>query len=517
MSHFLAERFTYLYPGAPRPALDRVSLSLEEGGFALVTGPSGGGKSTLALALAGLVPSFFGGTVGGRLLFRGEPIERIDRRILHAEIGVVLQDPERQALMRRVERELSFGPENLGIPPAAARRRAEEIAERLGIQDLLGARVDELSGGMRQRVCLGAAMAAGARTLVLDEPTSQLDPAAAEDLLSLLSRLRRDLGCTIVLVEQRVERCLEAAERVIYFDRGRPRFDGAPPEFRRWAAEAAPDYLPGSGAGAPSARGARRVVPGTPPPPRPILRLDRVAFAYRDGPPVLDRVSLELRAGEITALLGPNGAGKSTLLKLACGLLRPSGGAVLLDGGDPALMRNRERAAACGYLTQNPGDFLFHDTVEEEIGYTSRLLGRAEDGDAARLLDAWGLARLAGRNPRELSAGERQCVALGAAMAACPPLLLLDEPTRGQDPLLKRRLASMLEAAAARGAAVLLVTQDLGFAAGCAGRVVLLSDGVVAAEGPAGTVLAGAPFDPPLAGRLFRRFAERAAAEAPVP
>ena len=179
MSHFLAERFTYLYPGAPRPALDRVSLSLEEGGFALVTGPSGGGKSTLALALAGLVPSFFGGTVGGRLLFRGEPIERIDRRILHAEIGVVLQDPERQALMRRVERELSFGPENLGIPPAAARRRVEEIAERLGIQDLLGARVDELSGGMRQRVCLGAAMAAGARTLVLDEPTSQLDPAAA--------------------------------------------------------------------------------------------------------------------------------------------------------------------------------------------------------------------------------------------------------------------------------------------------------------------------------------------------
>lgn len=517
MSLFLAEEFSYLYPGAARPALDRVSLSLEEGGFALVTGPSGGGKSTLALALAGLVPGFFGGTVGGRLLFRGEPIERIDRRLLHAEIGVVLQDPERQALMTRVERELSFGPENLGIPPASARRRVREIAERLGISELLDARVDELSGGMRQRVCLGAAMAAGARTLVLDEPTSQLDPAAAEDLLSLLSRLRRELGCTIVLVEQRLERCLGAAERVIFLDRGRPLFDGAPSGFRRWAADAAPAFLSVSGIRLPGAGEAHRIPPVPPPSPRPILRLDRVTFAYRGGPRVLDRVSLEARAGEITALLGPNGAGKSTLLKLACGLLRPSGGAVLLDGGDPALMRNRERAAECGYLTQNPGDFLFHDTVEEEIGYTPRLLGRGEDGGAARLLDAWGLARLAGRNPRELSAGERQCVALGGAMAACPRLLLLDEPTRGQDPLLKRRLASMLEAAAADGASVLLVTQDLGFAAGCAGRVVVLSGGRVAAEGPACAVLAGSPFDPPQAGRLFRRFGERAAAKAPAP
>lgn len=528
MSLFLVEGLSYFYPGAARPALDRVSLTFEEGEFALVTGPSGGGKTTLALSLAGLVPGFFGGKVGGRVLFRGAPVEQIDRRLFHAEVGIVLQDPERQTLMTRVQRELSFGPENLGIPPASVRRRVRELADCLGISNLLDARIEELSGGMRQRVALGAAMAAGAQTLVLDEPTSQLDPVAAEELFSLLARLRDDLGCTIILVEQRLERCLAAAGRVVFLDEGRPRFDGAPQEFCRWAMGAAPEFLPpvpGLWAHGPAGELPLTVREGrvallrspllrsAPPPPAPsagvtVARLDRVSFAYGDGPPVVHGVSIEARRGEVTAMLGPNGAGKSTLLRLACGLLRPMRGAVLIEETDPARMAYRERAAACGYLTQDPDDFLFHDTVEEEIGYTLRLLGRDWRAAAARALDAWGLSPLACRNPRELSAGERQCVALAAAMATHPRLLLLDEPTRGQDPILKRRLAAMLAAAAAEGAAILLVTQDLEFAAECAGRAVLLFGGEVAADGPTRAVFDGSPFYSPQLSRLFRGFAE---------
>lgn len=527
MSLFRIEDLTYFYPEADRPALDRVALTLREGEFVLVTGPAGGGKTTLARALGGLVPGFFGGRIGGRVLFRGEPVERIDRRLLHAEVGIVLQDPEKQTLMTRVERELSFGPENLGLPPAVIRRRVRELADCLGIAGRLGARVDELSGGMRQRVTLGAVMATGARALVLDEPTSQLDPVAAEELFSLLSRLRDDLGCTIVLVEQRLERCLSMAERVLFLDGGRPRFDGPPREFCRWAADAAPDFLPPVPGLWARAVGVdppmtvregrlllRRSLPPRVPPPPPspphgetVARLDRISFSYGDGAPVLNGVDLDLRRGEVAALLGPNGAGKSTILKLACGLLRPARGTVTLAGADPSRMENRERAALCGYLSQSPDDFLFHDTVTEEIGYTLRALGRDEGGAAAWALASWGLTHLAERNPRELCAGERQCVAIAAAMAARPELLLLDEPTRGQDPRMKALLAGMLSGAAARGAAVLLVTQDFEFAAECAGRIVLLFDGEIAADGPGGEVFDGGPFYSPQVSRLFRGFA----------
>ena len=528
MSLFRIEDLSYFYPEAVQPALDRVTLTLREGELVLVTGPSGGGKTTLARALAGLVPGFFGGKIGGRIYFRGVPIERVDRRLLHAEIGIVLQDPEKQTLMTRVEKELSFGPENLGITPDIVRRRVRELADCLGIAGCLGARVDELSGGMRQRIALGAVMATGARALVLDEPTSQLDPVAAEELFSLLSRLRDDLGCTIILVEQRLERCLPMAERVLFMEEGRPQFDGTSREFCRWASGAAPDFLPPVAdlwARATSAelpmtvregRALLRLSPLAPAPrPRPaaalgepVALLDRVSFAYGNGPRVLNDVSLQARRGEVAALLGPNGAGKSTILKLACGLLRPARGAVTLAGMDPGRMENREKAALCGYLSQSPDDFLFHDTVASEIGYTLRNLGRAEGDAAARALAAWGLSRLAERNPRELGAGERQCVALASAMAAGPRLLLLDEPSRGQDPRLKCLLAGMLAAAAAGGAAVLLVTQDFEFAAECAGRIVLLFDGEVVADGPKREIFDGGPFYSPQVSRLFRGFAE---------
>jgi len=508
MSLFEIEQLTYYYPGTARPALDRMSLLFEEGELVLVTGPSGGGKTTLARALSGLVPHFFGGTIGGRVIYRGNPLDGLDRRALNAEIGVVTQDPEKQILMTRVERELCFGPENLGLPPPEIMRRVMEMAGLLGLSGLLRCRTDELSGGMKQRTVLGAVMAMGARIMILDEPTSQLDPAAADDLRGFLSRARDELGYTILLIEQRLEHCLPMADRVLFIDRGRLNFDGAPRDFCRWATAHAPYVLPHAqrvstalspGDTALSAMGphpdpGQQALPAR---SEPLAELSKVSFTYGSDGPALREVTLAVSQGEVISILGPNGAGKSTLLKIICGILSPSGGKVTVAGKEPSRRPNREKAALCGYLSQNPDDFLFHETVFDEVGYTLRNLGRYDDDTVYAALARWGIAHLSGRNPRELSAGERQCVALAAATIASPPLLLLDEPTRGQDGRLNEQTGMRLTAfARERNAAVIVVTQDVEFAAAWSQRIVLLLNGEIIADRPNRAPPDGAPFDP---------------------
>ncbi len=508
MSLFEIERLTYYYPETTRPALDRVDLLLKEGEFTLVAGPSGGGKTTLARALSGLVPHFFGGKIGGRVSYRGGALDGLDRRALHSQIGVVTQDAEKQILMTRVEHELRFGPENLGLPPDQIGQRVAEMADILGLSNLLRRRTDELSGGMKQRTVLGAVMAMGARIMILDEPTSQLDPAAAEDLRAFLSRAKNELGYTILLVEHKTEPFLPMADRLLFVEEGRLAFDGAPDEFRRWAPVHAPYALSHS-----TETDAASLADGKPHSTsrdeerdtslEPVAELDNVAFSYGNNGPALKEINLTINRGGIISILGPNGAGKSTLLKILCGILPPSEGTVTIAGRTPSRCPNRVKAELCGYLSQNPDDFLFHETVYDEVAYTLRNLGRY-DGNAVRsALERWGITHLAGRNPRELSAGERQCVALAAATIASPPLLLLDEPTRGQDGRLNaqtgRRLSSF-----ARNAAVVVVTQDVEFAAAWSQRIVLLSDGRIVSDGPHGSAPGGVLCDPSLIEKLFR-------------
>ena len=425
---------SYRYGGATSDALVDVSLALEPGELVALLGPSGSGKSTLLRALAGLVPHFHGGRFRGTVELGGHDTRTTRPADLAGTVASVFQDPEEQIVMTEVTNEVAFGLENLGTPPAEIRGRVEEALELVGAQHLAHRRTAELSGGELQRVCLASAVALRPRVILLDEPTSQLDPAGAEEFLDEIVRLRM----TVVLSEQRVGRALQRADRVLYVEEGRLLLDAPHERALSWLESERPAF-----AGAPVASEL-----GEPGLGSPILTVNAVEFAYPDGPPVVSDASLQLRAGEIVALEGPNGCGKTTLAKLAAGLLEAGSGSV-------------ERIGRAGYLSQDPGRYLVRDRVVDEVAL-------AVGGDRARAggtLEALGLADLALRHPRDLSSGERERLGIAAVAVAEPELLVLDEPTRGVDPVRKQELASWLCQYAASGNAVLVATHDREFPA----------------------------------------------------
>ena len=489
MSELVLERVTYTYPDSARPALADVSLRIEPGEFVVLAGGSGSGKSTLLRAAAGLVPHFHGGEFAGRLLAGGLDSRDHGPAELSAVAGSLFQDPETQVVMGTVRAELAFPLENRGWGAAAVARGVEEAALALGVAGLLDRSTHELSGGELQRVALGAALAARPRLLLLDEPTSQLDPVAGDELLGVLRRVNEEWGTAVVLAEHRLERCLGAADRVIALERGAVTIDADPRGFL----EQAPDALQTPGArlfraaglapppvAVKDARAALRArgLAGEPLPARPsgrsgrrrsrpasALAFERVWYEIPRGPAVLRGVDVALAPGERVALMGRNGAGKSTLLRLAAGLAEPTRGRIV-------------RAGRVSLLLQNPGDYLVSERVGQEL--------------PAAALEAAGLGALADRHPRDLSGGERQRLALAIVLQGEPPAaVLLDEPTRGMDRGHKEALAERLRELAAAGAAVLVATHDAEFSAAWADRTVLLGDGAPVADAPTTEVLGG--------------------------
>ena len=486
-----AQRFSYRYPDRPGPALDDLSLSVEEGTFVVLAGESGSGKSTLLRALCGLVPHFHGGEAGGSLEVARLSVREHGPSELAQVCGTVFQDPEAQVVMTGVRSEIALRLEHRGDDPAAIARAVEETALALGVAGLLDRTADTLSGGELQRVALASALVHRPRLLLLDEPTSQLDPVAGDELISLLRRLNEEWGTTIVLAEHRLERCIAAADRVVALGGGRVVCDAAPADFLAWAVRERPALA------TPAARMFAAAGIEAPPPvsvkqgraalrraglqcavdapigaisvqrsKRPhALRFQGVWHEVAEGPAILRGIDLRVEPGERVALMGRNGAGKSTLLKHARGLMEPTRGRV-------------ERAGEVALLLQNPNDYLLHEHADEEV-------------DPAALERA-GLAGRGRSNPRDLSGGERQRLALEIVLAGGPAAAVcLDEPTRGMDRVRKDELAARLQQLAADGVAVLVATHDTEFAAGFAERVVLLGEGVVIADGTASAVLAG--------------------------
>lgn len=528
MIHF--RHVTFTYPNAERPALSDISLDLPEGELILVVGPSGAGKSTLLRCINGLSPHFSGGRLAGSIRVGGiDPVEATPQR-MSRHVGFVFQDPEAQFVMDRVEDEIAFALENAAIPPAEMRVRVEETLDLLDLTPLRNRSLSTLSGGERQRVAIAAVLALRPQVLVLDEPTSQLDPKSAEDVLSALVRLNSDLGLTILVAEHRLERVLPYVDKVLYLPAdGSPplldepravlaQIDLAPPLVRLGKAlgwqplpltikEGLRHSRRQAGNGQPATQ--KRATLPSPERSAPFVSARQIRVAY-GSQEALHGVSLGVCPGEIVALMGRNGSGKTTLLKCLVGLIRPRQGEVHVDGRSIA---GREVADICrqvAYLPQDPNSLLFAETVSEEMAITLHNHGliakrsvHALPDYAGDLLDTLGMARYAGSYPRDLSAGERQRAALAAITVTRPQALLLDEPTRGLDYAAKRRLADLLKGWRAQGMAIVVVTHDVELAAEIADRVVLMSQGEVIAQGEPAQVLAASPLFAPQVAKLY--------------
>jgi energy-coupling factor transport system ATP-binding protein len=513
------ESLTYSYPRAASPALVDVSLAVAPGEFVLLAGRSASGKSTLLRAACGLVPHFHGGEVDGRVEVAGLDAIAAGPGELAAAVGYLAQDPETQVVSTTVAAEIELPLEMRGDAPGDRARAVEEVALALAIPHLLGRAVDTLSGGELQRVALAAALVTRPRLVLLDEPTSQLDPVSGDELIWLLRRLNEEWGVAVLLAEHRLERCLAAADRVVAVEAARIGFDGPPREFLAWARGTDPTLstpaarlfsLAGIEPLPVGVRDARRTLEDhgdvigaatTVPhpgkglsdevlPPAGFLRrtfggrrTDPYAFEAKglwveldDGEgarDVIRGIDLTIAPGERVALMGRNGAGKSTLLRTAAGLIDPAAG--------------RVSAEKMALLTQNPSDFLVRERVGDELP--------GAPGLAA--LRAVGMEHAIDADPRDLSGGERQRLALAIALAGrldgdgVPGLVALDEPTRGMDRGRKENLVALVDGLAAQGAAVVVATHDVEFAAEFAARVVLLGDGVVIADGPSADILSG--------------------------
>jgi energy-coupling factor transport system ATP-binding protein len=550
------ERVSVRYEGTEHPTLAGVDLTVPEGELVLLVGPSGVGKSTLLGTVSGLVPHFTGGLLSGRVTVGGRDTRTHKPRELADLVGTVGQDPLAHFVTDTVEDELAYGMESLGLAPDVMRRRVEETLDLLGLAELRDRPIATLSGGQQQRVAIGSVLTPHPRVLVLDEPTSALDPAAAEEVLAVLQRLVHDLGTTVLMAEHRLERVVQYADQVVLLPApGAAPVMGPPAEIMKVSPVRPPvaelgllagwDPLPLSVRDARRGAGGlrERLADASPPAPpevsgvpgAPVLiaserprpgRLARLLGRKAGAPgaavaPVADpvtrveglgvrrgrvealrRVTLTVAPGETVALMGRNGAGKSTLLGALVGMIEPTSGSVRVGGLAPARTDPRAMVRRVGLVPQEPRDLLYADTVAAECAAADRDAGAAEGSCRAlvsRLLPGVGDEI----HPRDLSEGQRLALALALVLTGRPPLLLLDEPTRGLDYAAKARLVGVLRGLAAEGHAIVLATHDVELAAELAHRVVILADGEVVADGPTGQVVVSSPAFAPQTAKIL--------------
>jgi energy-coupling factor transporter ATP-binding protein EcfA2 len=515
------------YPDALHPTIDGVNLTVFEGELVLVIGPTGSGKSTLLRSINGLVPHFTGGTLRGRVLVDGRDTATHPPRELADVVGFVAQDPRSGFVTDTVEEELAYTMESLGIAPDVMRRRVEETLDLLGLAAVRSRPLAMLSGGQRQRVAIGSVLTAAPRIVVLDEPTSALDPAAAEEVLAAVQRLVHDLGITVVLAEHRLERVVEYADRVVIVPGdGQPLIEGEPAVVMGTAPIAPPVVRLGRLAGwSPlplSVRDARRVAgdlrsrldtldgSSTPlaeaPDRSPVS--DSTVCAVRDlvvahGATVaLKGITWNLQAAQVVALMGRNGAGKSTLLGSLVGLHQASRGTVDVAGHDPRRLRGAELVRTIGLVPQEFTDLFTRSTVKEECSDADHD-ARATPGTTAHILDELAPDIDPRMHPRDLSEGQRLALALAVVVSGRPPVICLDEPTRGLDYDTKERLVTILRRLQGEGHAIVVATHDVELVAELATRVVILADGDIVADGPTASVVVSSPLFAPQVAKVL--------------
>lgn len=527
------ENVFFAYPSEPDDiVLSDVSLTLEAGSFTGLIGPSGAGKTTLCRLLAGFVPHHFDGPYAGTALIDGKDLSAVSISDLADSVGYVFESPHDQltGANTTVFDEAAYALENLGIPVEEIRERVTECLETVGIGHLADRHPLALSGGQCQRLALASVLATRPKILVLDEPTSQLDPLGTEEVVRVIARMH-ERGYTIVLCSQDIASYASYADRLILMEEGRISADGDPWSLLRHAAEhdvpvtvpapvllglelrrrgavaddtpvplsvaeAAAELAPlvaDSGSAAPPADSTVRSCTPTPAPASSArVRAERLAHVYAGGVRALDGLDVTLDGGCI-CLLGQNGAGKSTLAKHLNGLLRPTEGQVLVGGLDTREHQVARIARQAGLAFQNPDDQLFKRTVEEEVAFGAKNVGHPSSRVAELVDDALArldLKHLRHRNPSELSLAARKRVAVASVVAMDTPILVLDEPTGAQDAPGNQLLGRLVEALAAAGKLVVAITHDVEFARRHATRVIALSKGRVLLDGTPAEVFA---------------------------
>ncbi len=521
------EQVSFTYPEQEHAALHAVSFAVEQGEFVVLCGASGCGKSTLLRHLKPCLAPH--GVRTGEILYREKPLADIDARTQAQEIGFVLQSPENQTVTDKVWHELAFGPESLGVEPDTIRRRVAEVAAFFGIEPWFYKNVTELSGGQKQLLSLASVMAMNPKVLVLDEPTAQLDPIAASEFLSLLGKINRELGITVILTEHRLEEVLPFANRVLVMDKGEIVCDDTPDKvglrlrdthsglflampaaMRVWAGVKTTLPCPltvRDGSEFLTARQReRKLLPLAAAAEHPhgddvALHCEDVWFRYeKDTADVLKGLSLTLHTGEFYALLGGNGAGKTTALRVMTGLRRAYRGTVRAIG-------------KVGLLPQNPQTLFVKPTVREDLYEALRdttLSEEQQDQRVARVVTLCGLADILDRHPYDVSGGEQQRTALAKVLLTEPRILLLDEPTKGFDAAFKVAFADMIRTLTAQGVTVLMVSHDVSFCAEYAHRCGLFFDGSIVAQDPPRAFFSGNSFYTTPANRMARHLIPQA-------
>ncbi len=523
------KNLSYTYPNASKPAIEDISISINPGEFVLLTGPSGCGKTTFCRALNGLIPKFYNGTLTGSVHIAGLDVAEHSTIDLAQHIGLIFQNPDNQIFALTVEKDIAFGLENLGISKAEMHREIDWAAETTGIEALRLRATHELSGGQKQRLTIASILAMHPSIIVMDEPTSFLDPVGAEHIFNVLDRLNKEYGMTIIIIEHRIDIAAKYVNRVIVFDEGRVRSDGKPglilaqedtrllgvgiprilelakrfddhetrfselpltstqfydqitaylrkKEFTSKKSMLPPDMLDLVGEHHHS----------------PLIQAKNIVFDYPGSVHALRGVDLTINHGDYVAIMGENGAGKTTLVKHFNGLLRPKEGEIFLDGENISKQSVAQLARRVGLVFQNPDDQLFEESVEKEIAFALRNFGMKEESIDKRVtwaLNLLDLDRYRESSPFILSGGERKRVALASVLAWDPDVLVLDEPTIGQDYGQKERLRHFLTQLRTQGKTVVIVTHDVEFVAESQPHIVLMAQGNIVAEGSTKSIM----------------------------
>lgn len=519
------QNLSYTYPNMSEPTLSGIDLHINDGEFVLLLGASGSGKSTLIQCLNGLVPKVAGGNLEGVIVVNGKDVRDYKVHQLASDVGIIFQNPDTQLFSLTVGKDVAFGPENLGMPKEEILRRVDLAMRIVGMGDMRDRFIFTLSGGEKQRVAIAGTLAMEPHVMVLDEPTSDLDPVGTCEVLSLVKRLNQEKDMTIILIEHKIDEVVHLADRVVVMDRGKIIMDDTPDEIFNDGH----DQLKSIGIALPQlseivhvmkngfgdfegdfstdpsyktilarlcqllrdkpANIARFRTAHAPPArtaPKPKIEIKNLRHTFEDGKVGLDGINLVIPEGDFVALIGHNGAGKTTLINHLIGFLKPDNGTIFINGKDISGMRVATLAQSVGYLFQNPDNQIFTDSVTQELKFgleNIKLRDTAIEERVNRAISMMELAEFRDRHPHSLSRGQRQRLAVASILAMEPDIIVLDEPTTGQDWGHVNKFLQQIRHLNELGKTIILVTHDMNLVAGYARRTVVMDKGKIVLDG----------------------------------